>query len=223
MAKLKLVIVGAQGRMGTRIAELASQDPTLEVSARLDIGSDIGEMKKGKVVIDFSQANASLPYLEEAIRSRQAYVLGTTGFTKEQERVIQKAARSIALVRSSNMSLGVNAFFSAAQQIAKTLRDYKVHIQETHHVHKKDAPSGTALQAGGLIEKVSGQKVTYESFREGEVVGDHRIIFKGPSDSIELFHHAESRDIFAVGAIQAAKWVVKKKPGLYSMHDVLGL
>ena len=223
MAKLKLIIVGAQGRMGTRIADLASQDPTLEVAARLDIGSNAGEMEKGNAVIDFSQADASLPYLEEAVRLRKVYVLGTTGFSKDQEKVIQKAAKSIAIVRSSNMSMGVNVFFRVAQEIAKTLPNYKVHIQEKHHVHKKDSPSGTALQAGGLIEKASKQKVTYESFREGEVVGDHRILFKGPSDSIELFHHAESRDIFAAGAIQAAKWVAKKKPGFYTMQDVLGL
>ena len=223
MAKLKLVIVGAQGRMGARIGELASQDLALEVAVRLDIGSNASEMKGGKVVIDFSQPEASLLHLAEAVRQRKAYVLGTTGFSKEQERVIQKAARSIAIVKSSNMSLGVNAFFSVAQQIAKTLPNYKVHIQETHHVHKKDAPSGTALQVGALIEKVSKQKVTYESFREGEVVGDHRIIFTGPNDELELFHHANSRDIFAAGALQAAKWIAHKNPGLYSMQDVLGL
>jgi 4-hydroxy-tetrahydrodipicolinate reductase len=223
MAKLKLVIVGAKGRMGTRIAELAGQSSAFAVSAHLDIGSDAKDVKNGDVIIDFSQPEASLVYLGEAVRRRKAYVLGTTGFTKEQERAIQKAARSIAVLKSSNMSLGVNVFFNVAQRIAKTLPDFKVHIQETHHVHKKDAPSGTALQAGGLIEKVSKQKITYESFREGEVVGDHRIIFKGPADTLELFHHAESRDIFAAGALQAARWVAKKRPGLYSMFDVLGL
>ena len=121
------------------------------------------------------------------------------------------------------MSLGVNVFFKAAQEVARALPDYAVHIQETHHTKKKDAPSGTALQAGRLIEKVSRQKVTYESFREGDVVGDHRIIFKGPADRLELLHHAESRDILAAGALQAARWVAGKEPGLYSMQDVLGL
>jgi 4-hydroxy-tetrahydrodipicolinate reductase len=223
MVKLKLVIIGAKGRMGTKIAELASGNPTLEVAARLDIGSKPEEMRAGKVVIDFSQPEASLSHLQEAAKQKKAYVLGTTGFSKEQERLIQKASRSIAIVRSSNMSTGVNVFFSVAQKIAKALPDYKVHIQETHHVHKKDAPSGTALQAGALIEKISKQKVTYESFREGEVVGDHHIIFTGPTDRIELVHHAESRDIFAAGALRAAQWVAGKKPGLYSMQDVLGL
>jgi len=117
----------------------------------------------------------------------------------------------------------VNVFFKLAQEMAKALPSYLIHIEETHHIHKKDAPSGTALQAGGLMEKAGGKKVTYESFRKGEVVGDHRIVMTGPADRLELFHHAESRDIFAAGALEAAKWVAKQKPGLYTMFDVLGL
>ena len=220
---VELVIVGAKGRMGVRISELAAHDPALKVVARLDVGSTPEEIRAGKVVVDFSQPEPSLAYLREAARQGKAYVLGTTGFTKEQESTIKATAKKIAIVKSSNMSLGVNAFFKVAEETARVLSDYKVHIQETHHVHKKDAPSGTALQAGRLIEKATGQKVTYESFREGEVVGDHRVIFTGPADRLELFHHAESRDIFAVGALRAAKWIVKQKPGLYSMRDVLGL
>ena len=104
-------------------------------------------------------------------------VIGTTGFTPEQEGKIAHAAKEIPIVISFNMSLGVNIFFKVAQQIAKALPGYSVHIQETHHTKKKDAPSGTALQAGRLIEKVSKQKVTYESFRKGDVVGDHRDYF----------------------------------------------
>ena len=224
MTTLKLVIVGAKGRMGQRIAELAAQDGAWNVVAKLDIGSKPDEIRAGQVAIDFSQPEASLAYLEEAARQGKAYVLGTTGFAPEHEKKIAQAARKIAVIKSSNMSLGVNVFFKVAQDIARALSGYKIHIQETHHLHKKDAPSGTALQVGKLIEKVTGGKVTYESFREGEVVGDHRIIFKGPADRLEFFHHAESRDIFAAGALQAAKWVAKqKKPGLYTMQDVLGL
>jgi len=188
-----------------------------------DKGDDSSIIKQGDVFIDFTIPEASLAHLRQTMQWGKACVLGTTGFTKEQERIIQEAARKIAIVKSSNMSLGVNVFFDAAQKIARSLPDYAVHIQETHHVHKKDAPSGTALQAGQLIEKATGKKVTYESFRQGEIVGDHRVIFTGPADRLELFHHADSRDIFAAGALQAAKWVVKKKPGLYAMSDVLGL
>jgi len=161
--------------------------------------------------------------LPEVVNDRKAMVIGTTGFSPEQETLITHAAEEIPIVFSSNMSLGVNVFFKVAQEVAKALPGYSVHIQETHHTKKKDAPSGTALHAGRLIEKVSRQKVTYESFREGDVVGDHRIIFKGSSDRLELLHHAESRDILATGALQAARWVAGKEPGLYSMQDVLGL
>ncbi len=188
-----------------------------------DKDDDPSVIKQGDVVIDFTVPEASLDHLRQAAGFNKSCVLGTTGFTKDQERTINEIARKIAVVKSSNMSLGVNAFFDAAQKIAKSLPDYAVHIQETHHVHKKDAPSGTALQAGKLIEEATGKKVTYESFREGEVVGDHRVIFKGPADQIELSHHAESRDIFAAGALQAATWVMSQKPGLYSMLDVLDL
>lgn len=220
---IRLIIVGAKGRMGQRIAELAKADNQLQVAVGLDVGSDIGDIKKGDVAIDFSSPEATLTYLEAAAAQGKGYVIGTTGFTAEQDKKIEELAKRVPIVKSYNMSLGVNVFFKAAQQMAKALPGYNVHIQETHHIHKKDAPSGTALQAGRLIEKTSGQKPTYESFREGEVVGDHKIILTGPADRIELFHHADSRDIFASGALAAAKWVSGKKPGLYTMENVLGL
>lgn len=234
---LKLVIVGALGRMGRRLTELAREDRAVEVvlgveraladasggKALCPITANFDEVKSGDVLIDFSAPEATMDVLDRVVRHKKPLVIGTTGFSAEQEGKIAHAAKEIPVVVSFNMSLGVNVFFKVAQQIAKALPGYSVHIQETHHSKKKDAPSGTALQAGRLIEKVAKQKVTYESFREGDVVGDHRIIFKGPADRLELFHHAESRDIFAVGALQAAKWVAGKKPGLYSMQDVLGL
>jgi 4-hydroxy-tetrahydrodipicolinate reductase len=232
---IHLLIAGIAGRMGQRIYALSSMDPAFKVVYGLEtpeniatlpglpIGCDTGHIQKADVVIDFTAAGATTALLPEVVKYQKAMVIGTTGFSAEQESEIADAAQKIPIVISFNMSLGVNVFFKVAQEVAKALTGYSVHIQETHHTKKKDAPSGTALQAGRLIEKVSKQKVTYESFREGDVVGDHRIIFKGPSDHLELFHHAESRDIFATGALQAAKWVVGKKPGLYSMWDVLGL
>ena len=220
---IKLVIIGAKGRMGTRIGELAAQGKIFEVVARLDVGSKPSEIGAGQVTIDFSQPEASLQYLREAAAQKKPYVVGTTGFTPEQDDAIKGLAGTIPIVKSSNMSLGVNVFFKVAEQVARTLSAYGIRVEEKHHVHKKDAPSGTALQAGKLMEAAGKQKVEYQSFREGEVVGDHRVIFKGPADRIELFHHAESRDIFASGALTAAEWVLKQKPGLYSMQDVLGL
>jgi 4-hydroxy-tetrahydrodipicolinate reductase len=233
---IKVVIAGAAGRMGMRIADLASQDAVFQVAAGIEqsvrsatvkssfpILSEGEAVQKGDVVIDFTAPEATVKIIEQAVQYKKAYVVGTTGLTEQDHKKIVEWSRVIPIVTSSNMSLGVNAFFDAARRMAATLIGYTVHIQETHHVHKKDAPSGTALQAGALIEKVTGKKVTYESFREGEVIGDHRIIFTGPADRVELFHHAESRDIFAVGALQAAKWVVTQKPGLYGMNDVLGI
>jgi 4-hydroxy-tetrahydrodipicolinate reductase len=232
---IKLVIAGVAGRMGQRIHALATQDPAFQVIYGLEapsnmatlpglpVGSDKSHIAKSDVVVDFTIAEATTALLPDVVKYRKAMVIGTTGFSAEQEAKIAHAAKDIPIVISFNMSLGVNVFFKIAQEVAKVLPGYSVHIQETHHTQKKDAPSGTALQAGRLIEKVSRQKATYESFRKGDVVGDHRIIFKGPSDSLELLHHAESRDIFVTGALRAARWVAGKEPGLYSMWDVLGL
>lgn len=231
--RLNLIIAGATGRMGQRITDLALKEGGWEVVYGLEssgkpspfgipCGMDKTRLASADVVIDFTVADATAALVADVARARKPYVIGTTGFSPAQEAAITQAATEIPIVKSANMSPGVNAFFKAAQVMAKALPEHSVHIQETHHVHKKDAPSGTALQAGGLIERAGGRRVTYESFREGEVIGDHRVIFKGALDRVELFHHAESRDIFAAGALRAARWVAGQKPGLYSMFDVLG-
>jgi 4-hydroxy-tetrahydrodipicolinate reductase len=232
---IKLIICGVGGRMGSRILALARQDSAFNVVYGLEspsftgsveslrAGVDVSEIKNADVVIDFTQAEATAQLVREVAKYKKAYVIGTTGFSEAQKAVIAEAARDIPIVQSPNMSLGVNVFFKLAQETARALPQYEVEIIETHHVHKKDAPSGTALHAGGLIEKITGKAVKYQSLREGEVVGDHQIIFKGPSERLELFHHAESRDSFAAGSLTAAKWIVKQKPGLYAMKDVLGI
>lgn len=231
---IRLVVAGAAGRMGQRITDLALKDREFDVvygltlqgekgDDRIRTGSDLSMLEKSDVVIDFTSPEASLGIAKQLATLKKAYVLGTTGFNPDQEREIEGLASQLSLVKSPNMSLGVNVFFKIARETAKALPAYAVEIIETHHVHKKDAPSGTALQAGRYIEQAGGQRVKYQSIREGEVVGDHRIIFSGPADKIEIFHHADSRDTFAAGSLQAAKWVVKQKPGLYSMQNVLGL
>jgi 4-hydroxy-tetrahydrodipicolinate reductase len=232
---IKLAICGVAGRMGQRILALAREGSVFEVVYGLEsagykgsaegarTGTDVSEIKNADVVIDFTAADASAQLLPTVIKYKKAYVIGTTGFDENQLHDIAEAAREIPIVRSPNMSLGVNVFFKIAQETARALPQYNVEIVETHHVHKKDAPSGTALHAGGLIEKVTGKAVKYQSIREGEVVGDHKVVFNGPSERLELFHHAGSRDSFAAGALTAAQWLVKQKPGLYAMKDVLGL
>jgi 4-hydroxy-tetrahydrodipicolinate reductase len=236
---IKVVVAGAAGRMGTSIINLAAQDKELEVIYGLEalakensisssicpIGSDISQIKVADVVINFATAEGTMVGLRPAmLKYSVPWVIGTTGFNSNQEDTLKEISKRIAIVKSSNMSLGVNAFFKAAQQIAKVLPEYDVHIQEAHHIHKKDSPSGTALQVGKLIADITGRSVKYASVREGEIVGDHRVTFSSAVDTIEIFHHAETRDIFALGALQAAKWLVKqKRPGLYSMQDVLGM
>jgi len=230
---LKLGIAGICGRMGTRICELALQDGGFEVIYGLEAddskkskdgiptGADTGPLEKADVVVDFTIASATAALLPVLRGFKVPCVIGTTGFSADQEKTISAIARELPVVKAPNMSLGVNVFFRIAAQTARALPSYDVKIVETHHVHKKDKPSGTALYAGSLIEQATGRKVSYECHREGEVVGDHQVIFTGPADRLEIFHHAESRDILAAGALQAAKWIVGKKPGLYNMHDVL--
>jgi 4-hydroxy-tetrahydrodipicolinate reductase len=237
---IKLVIAGAAGRMGMRVADVALQDKGFKLVYGLEAkvkesamshtsfpaGSDADQIKNADVVVDFTTPPGSMIGVGPKIEKYKVrWVIGTTGFSMEQEEEIARIAKTIPILKSSNMSLGVNVFIKAAQGIAKALPMYKVRIQEAHHIHKKDKPSGTALQVGKLIEEASGQEVIYdEPIREGEIVGDHRVIFEGPEDRLELFHHAESRDIFVAGALQAARWIAaQKKPGLYTMHDVLGL
>jgi len=235
---IKLVIAGAGGRMGTRIVELAQEDPSLfKVVYQLESKSRAGEALLGgamprygmdsdriaeaDVVIDFTAPDAALKIAEKAAKYKKPIVIGTTGFSPAQEKQLEKTLKQVPVLKSANMSLGVNAFFKVVKDIARILDDYDVRIEEKHHEHKKDAPSGTALQLGKIMEEYLQKKIVYESMREGEVVGDHRVIFQGRFDRFELFHHAESRDIFVAGALAAALWLVDKKPGLYSMQDVL--
>jgi len=232
---INLLICGVAGRMGARILALAKKDGAFDVVYGLEspgfkgsiegvrAGDDLREVKNADVVIDFTVAEASVKLALEVAKYKKAYVLGTTGFSDDKKKVLAEVSKEIPVVQSPNMSLGVNVFFKVVQETARALPQYDVEIIEAHHIHKKDAPSGTALYAGGLIEKVTGKSVKYQSIREGEIVGDHRVIFNGPAERLELFHHADSRDSFAAGSLAAAKWVVKQKPGLYTMADILGL
>lgn len=230
----RLLIAGAAGRMGLRITDLALQDRDFEVvygltlagekgDKRISSGADESHLEKADVVIDFTSPASTVQLARKMAALKKPYVIGTTGLNPDEEREVESLASQIPILKSPNMSLGVNVFFKIARETAKALKSYSVEIIETHHVHKKDAPSGTALQAGRYIEQAGGQKVRYQSLREGEVVGDHRIVFTGPADRLEIFHHADSRDTFAAGSLQAAKWLIRQRPGLYSMQNVLGL
>jgi 4-hydroxy-tetrahydrodipicolinate reductase len=224
---IRVLLIGAKGRMGKTIVDLASGDPNIDIVAQSDLGDPIEPtMKNCDVAIDFSHADAIEGICSAAVQHRRALVIGTTGHSAEQRRAIKKAAESLSIVLASNFSVGVNALFALTRDAAEILgREFNVEIIETHHKMKKDAPSGTARTLTEILKQArqSDTEIEIQSIREGEVVGEHAVIFTGPGERLELIHRASSREIFARGALRAAHWIVGKQPGLYSMRDVLGL
>jgi 4-hydroxy-tetrahydrodipicolinate reductase len=235
---IKLAVSGALGKMGGRVLELSSKDNdfkivlALERTAHPGIGQQAGgvdvtshpeKIKDIDVLIDFSLPEGTLEHLKICERFKKPIVIGTTGFTDIQKKVIARTAKKIAVVFSPNMSIGVNLLFELVRDASRKLpKNYNVRITEAHHVHKKDAPSGTAKMLAQIIREERGlDAVDTKSIREGEIVGDHMIVFEGPFDTVRLSHSAKTRDIFVVGALRAAKFIAKKKRGLFTMPDVL--
>ncbi|MFH1227483.1 MAG: 4-hydroxy-tetrahydrodipicolinate reductase [Planctomycetota bacterium] len=178
--------------------------------------------KKADVAIDFSLPNGTMACLKSCLKHRIPLVIGTTGFDKSQLNQIRKASRTIPCFLSPNMSLGANLLFKLGAQAARTLGpDYDAEIIETHHRFKKDAPSGTAKRLSESVSEVSKKNIPIHSLRIGDVVGDHTVVFSNLGERIELTHRVNNRDIFARGAIYAAKFLAAAKPGLYSMADIL--
>lgn len=225
---VKLVVTGAAGRMGQRIIALASKEKDLKIVGEVDMGDSLEAiLPRGDVLIDFSSTEATLPNLQIAAKAKKAVVIGTTGHTPEQKKAIEKIASEIPIVVAPNMSLGVNVMWKILAEAARALGEaYPVSVREVHHVHKKDKPSGTALEIVRVLSEALGippEKIPVESVREGEVVGDHSVVFCGPEETLEITHRASSRDTFALGSLRAASWIVGKPNGLYTMADVLGL
>jgi 4-hydroxy-tetrahydrodipicolinate reductase len=220
---VRVALIGARGRMGQTIADVAKDDPKIDIVAQCDLGDAIETaMKDCDVAIDFSHAGAIDGVCISALQYRKALVIGTTGQSPEQRKVIEKAAKSLPIVFASNFSVGVNALFALTRRAAEILgSEFAPKITETHHKMKKDAPSGTAKTLGEILKEA--REVPIESIREGDVVGEHTVSFVGPGEQLELTHRAGSREIFARGALRAAQWIVGKPAGLYSMQDVLGL
>ena len=224
-SRVRVSLIGARGRMGQTIVDLAKNDPKIDIVAECDLGDQIdAAIKQCDVAIDFSNASAIEEICRVALQNGKALVIGTTGHSKEQRQVIEKSAKSLPIVFASNFSVGVNALFALTRHAAEILGcEFKPEIVETHHKMKKDAPSGTAKTLGEILRETLNAEIRIESVREGDVVGEHRVTFIGPSERLELTHRAGSRDIFARGALRAAEWVAGKPAGLYSMQDVLGL
>jgi len=225
--RVRVLLVGAAGRMGKTIVDLASNDPNIDIVAKCDLGDPIEPaMKNCDVVIDFSQADATNEICRTALHHRKSLVIGTTGHSQEQRLMIENTAQSLPIVFASNFSVGVNVLFWLTRKAAELLgSDFNPEIIETHHKMKKDAPSGTARTLAEIVKRTRNleSQILIQSIREGEVVGVHTVTFGGAGEYLELTHRADSRQIFARGALRAAHWVIGKSPGLYSMEDVLGL
>ena len=268
MSDMRLVVTGAAGRMGRMLVRVISETDGVTLSAALEregspaLGQDAGVLAgvgslgipltddaleafvATDVVIDFSSPGASVEFAGLAAQARIAHVIGTTGLSEADLKGIEAASWHAAIVRSGNMSLGVNLLAGLVKQVASALgEEFDIEILEMHHRMKVDAPSGTALLLGDaaaagravtLAEhavrvrdgqtgaRVSGD-IGFATLRGGSVVGDHTVMFAGMGERLELSHRAEDRSIFARGAVRAALWARGRKPGLYGMADVLGL
>jgi len=248
MEPLKIGIVGCAGRMGRMLVETIRGRADCRVTAGSErpgspaVGQDIGQLagqdplgviatddpaalfEASEAVLEFSSPAATVAHARLAAATGRIHVIGTTGLGKDDEAAIAEAARRAAIVLAPNMSLGVNLLLALVRQAASRLGpDWDIDILEMHHRHKVDAPSGTALMLGAAAERARGSGVAgYASVRGGTVAGDHDVLFLGPDERLILSHRAESRMIFARGALAAAAFLAGKPAGLYSMRDVIG-
>ena len=222
---LSLLVLGP-GKTGSLVAEVARErgHQVRVIDANVNQGGSWltpGNLRDIDVVIDFTTPEAVLGNIDACIRAGKPMVVGTTGWYGEMDRVRQQVeAAGTGFVWGANFSYGVNLFFQIVKTAAAALQhDYRGHITEIHHIHKKDAPSGTAIAVQRVIEQSSGVKLEITSQREGEVTGTHTLELESSGDRIVLTHEAKSRRTFASGAVLAAEWIVGKK-GFYDFKDV---
>ncbi len=268
MSEMRLMVAGAGGRMGRTLVKAIADNKGCKLAGALEdarsplLGWDAGTLAGlgennvklrgdptkiiGEVdgIVDFTIPTATVAYAELAAKHGKVHVIGTTGLSADDEARIMAAAKTAVIVKSGNMSLGVNLLAALTKRVAKTLdQGFDIEILEMHHNQKIDAPSGTALLLGKAAAAGRGIEldkravksreghtgarrpgdIGFATLRGGTVIGEHSVIFAGPSERIELSHKAEDRLIFASGALHAALWARSQKPGLYSMMDVLGL
>lgn len=221
---IRLIICGAEGRMGKEIDRLATQDKKIKITAKIDRSNGVNALIKkipADVLVDFTVASEFKEILSWCEKNKVAFVSGTTGITEGDKKKMRAASKKIPVFWAPNMSLGVNFVVNLLKSYGK-ISDFDFEISETHHIHKKDKPSGTALWLKETLEKSVKKKILkMESVREDEVFGDHKITAVSPSEEVILEHRALNREVFARGAVSAVKWIANKKKGLYSMSDLL--
>ena len=210
---IRISLIAPDGRMGKAIAAAVAEDSHFAI-----------DQDHGDVLVDFSAPAALETSLERAMSSAVPILIGTTGLNEAADKAIVAASRQVAILRAANTSVGVAVLADLVERAAKALGpEWDIQISETHHRHKVDAPSGTALMLGAAAERARGSGVAgYASVRGGTVAGDHDVLFLGPDERLILSHRAESRMIFARGALAAAAFLAGKPAGLYSMRDVIG-
>ena len=268
MSGMRLIVAGAGGRMGRTLVKAIAETRGLALAGAIEgagsplLGKDAGELAgigangvtitadaaslldKADGIVDFTVPAATVALVALAARAGKVHVIGTTGCSAADDAKIADAAKTTVIVKSGNMSLGVNLLAALTKRVAKTLdAAFDIEVLEMHHNQKIDAPSGTALLLGQAAADGRGVElkthevmsrvghtgarkagdIGFATLRGGSVVGEHTVMFAGPAERIELTHRAADRMIFARGALHAALWAVKQKPGLYSMMDVLGL
>lgn len=247
---MNVLISGATGRMGIELEKAIEKQEDIKTVCgfgakevednKFPIYSKIEDIKENvDVIIDFSIPKASLEILEYARKNKIPTVIATTGFSEEESRKIEEISKEIPIFKSSNMSVDINLMAELVQKIANVLKENDIEIVETHHNRKVDAPSGTAILLADAINKVfNGEKkyvfdrmqkrearskdeIGFSSIRGGNIVGEHTVMFLGENETLEITHKSYSRQVFAEGAIEAARFIVNQKNGLYNMEDLV--
>ena len=247
---ISIIMSGINGRMGKAIEELCLTDDTVEIVAGIDINLGVPHKfptvsnpsqldTKADVIIDFSHHTCAKMLCEYAINTKTPIVFATTGYTEEELELIKNASKEVPVFTSANMSLGVNLIIELAKQATKILSNFDIEIIEKHHNQKLDSPSGTALMiADGIKEVRDDSKYVFDrskvrqkrekeeigihAIRGGTIVGEHEVIFAGHNEVVTISHSAQSREVFASGAVSAAKFISGKEAGMYHMADLIG-
>ena len=255
MKKINLAIIGYKGKMGQQLIKSSKKNKDFKLAVLTENRlikkktagikpslNTINAFKKANVIIDFTVPKCTLKVLKIATKQKKRVVIGTTGFTKKQEKIIRNYSKKIPILKAGNMSLGVNLLMYLTEIASRSLgKNFLSKVYEVHHKHKKDHPSGTALMLGKgvaigknknlnklmgkkYLNKKSfpyGKKINFNSLRKGSVVGKHEVSFSSGKEVVSLNHEAFDRALFSEGALTAARWIMNKKPGLYSMRNLL--